>query len=261
MKRKKYNKWIYIVAFLLAITFILLFFATRSKSSDDLGKVERGNILEGVYGIGTVTAKQSYELKVGVTSIIAELYVQEGDFVSKGQKLLRLESGTVFQAPFSGTITSLPNQVGEAIYPQQSLLTLTDLMQRYLVVSLEQQAAIRVIAGQKARLSFDSLRDQVFEGEVEAVYSHGTNYLVRIKTDDLPPQILPGMTVDVAIAIHEHKQVLLIPVAGLNAGQVMIKRQGKKHKVTVGVGTVDGSLAEITTGNIQEGDLILPWGK
>lgn len=252
--------WVHVlIGLVVVITVVTL--KRNAKTNQVLGVAKRGDILDAVYGIGTVTATRTYQLKVGVTSTILELYVREGDYVKKRQKLISLEGTAEFDAPFNGTVTSLPNKVGEAVFPQVPILTLTDLDDRYLVVSLEQQAAIRVRKGQKARLSFDSMRNQTFNGVVESVYSNGNNYLVRIGTTDLPPQILPGMTVDVAIGIQEHKDALIVPVAAINAGHLWAKRDGKKMNLEVQAGVIDGSDAEIAKGDVKEGDSILSWSE
>lgn len=258
-KETSKKKWIYTLIAIIILGTAFIIRKETHKQEPILGKAQKGNILEAVYGIGTVTATRTYELKVGITSTIRELYVREGDQVTKGQKLLALDGAGIFVAPFSGTVTALPTKIGETIFPQTSILTLTDLKDRYLLVSLEQQAATRVHTGLKAKLSFDSLREKSFNGEVESVYSQENNYLVRINTKDLPPQILPGMTVDVAIGIKEHLNALIVPIAAINSGKLWIIRNGKKMKVSATVGTVDGNFAEIITGDIKENDTILEW--
>jgi macrolide-specific efflux system membrane fusion protein len=218
--------------------------------------IKKGNIVEGVYGIGTVTANHNYNLKSGVTNIIKRIFVKEGDEVKQGDKLIDLD-GVLFSAPFAGIITYLPFKVGEAAFAQSTLLTLTDLNDRYLVVSLEQQGALRVRKGQKAKLSFDTIRNESYEGFVESVYSQNDNFLARIGIANLPPQILPGMTADVAIGINQHDQALVIPVAALEAGFVYVRRHHLLKKIPVKTGIIDGVMAEILSGEISEGDQLV----
>ena len=66
--------------------------------------ISRGSIVNSVYGIGTVVANQRFDLKLGTISTIDEIYVAEGDWVKKGQGMIKLDR-VVFKAPFSGTIT------------------------------------------------------------------------------------------------------------------------------------------------------------
>lgn len=228
--------------------------AKRMSSEVFSEPIRRGAIIESVYGIGTVTATRSFQLKFGTTGTIQKLFVKEGDVVKRGDPLVTMD-GTLFSAPFDGTVTWLPLKVGENVFAQTVILSLVDLQDRYIVVSLEQQGALRVRNGQKARISFDNMRGEAFNGAVESVYSNGNNFLVRIGVTDLPPQILPGMTADVAIGIDEHPDVLLVPVAAIEEGKVTVKRgRGMLKAVAVKTGIVDGAMAEIVSGDLKEGD-------
>ena len=222
--------------------------------------LKRGTIQESVYGIGTVTANRSYQMKTGVTSTILRLYVKEGDGVRKGARLVELDGIGALTAPFDGTVTSLSFKVGETVFAQSVVMTVTNLADRYISVSLEQQAALRVSRGMPVRVSMDSLRDQVFMGTVEAVYSNGMDFLARIGAADLPARVLPGMTADVAISIREKEGALLVPVAALRADGVRVQRgSGAPFTVKVKTGIVDGAMAEVVSGDLREGDrLVIP---
>src|SRR3989344_1552320 len=135
-----------------------------SSGSAETVQVQRGNIVEAVYGLGTVTANQSYQVKLGVTGTITAVYVTEGDTVEKGKPLVNIDSGATFKAPFSGTVTSAPFKLGETVYSQTPIVTLINLKDCYVLASLEQESALRVRAGQSARISFETLRGQIFQG-------------------------------------------------------------------------------------------------
>lgn len=220
--------------------------------------IQRGSIVRAVYGIGTVTAKYNYQIKPGVTTTIRAQFVKEGDVVDKGALLANID-GVIIRAPFAGTVTSLPYNVGENVFVQLPILTLVDLRDRYIVVSMEQQGALRVKKGQKVKLSFDSLRDETFDGIVNAVYSYQSNFLARIDVGALPVEILPGMTADVAIEIESKKDVLVIPVAAIEAGQNLWVKKGDSmpQRVSVKLGIVDKQFAEIISGDVSEGDRLL----
>lgn len=220
--------------------------------------LSRGAIIESVYGIGTVRAAHSFELKTGVGATIERLYIQEGDTVKRGQRLVQLSGVGTFTAPFDGTITFLPYKVGETVFAQAAILQLVDMRDRYLVVSIEQRGALRVRAGQEARLSVEGMREQSYRGTVEAVYSRGNEFLVRIDVSQLPPQVMPQMTADVAIGIATRKDVIVIPVNALHEGKVYVKRDGGKPRaVDVKLGIVDGEMAEVIAGDLRVGDRLV----
>jgi multidrug efflux pump subunit AcrA (membrane-fusion protein) len=230
--------------------------ATKTPGNSLTEPIRKGPIVESVYGIGTVTATRSFQLKLGVTGTIRRLFVKEGDAVKRDQKLVDVD-GVPFNAPFDGTITLLPYKVGETVFPQAVVLSIVDLQDRYVLVTLEQQAALRVRRGQKARLSFDSMREVSYDGQVEAIYSNENNFFVRIGVAGLPAQILPGMTGDVAIGIAEHRDALIVPVAALDAGKVYVKRGLGTAAVEVRTGIVDGAMAEIVAGDLREGERLV----
>lgn len=242
-----------------AVVFIAIKWQGNAKTAEgELSEpIKKGVITESVYGIGTVTANKTFQFKPGTTNTLHNIFVKEGDTVKRGDRLVELDGGLIVSAPFDGTVTSLPFKVGENVFAQSVIVDLVDLLDRYLLVSLEQRGALRVRRGQSASLSFDGMRDQAFEGKVDSIYSSGNNFLVRINISNLSPQILPGMTADTAIAIEERKDVLLIPVAALDNGKVTVQRAVGKNTVAVTTGIIDGAMAEVTAGDLKEGDRLL----
>lgn len=240
---------------------IAFFVVWKKKESavQNFVAIKKGSIVEAIYGIGTVKANKIFDLRVGVASTIDKLFVDEGNFVKKGAALASLAGLKIFYAPFSGTISKVQYQENETIYPQASILTLTDLSDRYVSVSIEQEGIIKVLSGQKARLSFESLRDTSFHGVVENVYASDGRFLVRINTADLPAAILPGMTADVSITISIHKDVWLVPVAAITDKKIKIKHKNSQEieEIPIDIKLIDGDLAEISSDKLRAGDAAL----
>ncbi|MEI6243186.1 MAG: efflux RND transporter periplasmic adaptor subunit [Chlamydiota bacterium] len=212
--------------------------------------------MECVYGIGTVSSDAIFHVKSGIPSKIRTIYVKEGDFVEKGAKLIELE--TIFTAPFAGTITSVSGSVGETAFPQSILINLMDLTHRHVVVSLDQGGALQVQKNQKVKLNFDGLRTSTFEGKVSSIYPKNNHFLVHIDVGNLPPQIIPGMSADVAIEISNHSDVLLVPLTALNKNIVYVQRNElKPFPIPLTIGLIDGAMAEVTSGELQEGDQLV----
>lgn len=246
---------------LFGIGCICVFFAIFSlsfhgkKNTPLTHSIGRGSIMECVYGIGTVHANKRYLLKNGVTGRVKSLFVKEGDYVEKGAKLVELE--TLFTAPFSGTVTSVSCYEGETVFSSSDILELTDLFDRYVVTVLDQSSMQRIRKGQVVKLSFEDLRDQVFDGMVASVYPFNNKFHVRIDIPDLPPQILPGMTVDAAIEIKEHCDVMLVPINAIEKDKVFVKRDNQLQPVTVRIGVTDGIMAEVISSDLLDGDELI----
>jgi membrane fusion protein, macrolide-specific efflux system len=246
-----------IVGSLLAVS--VLWNRMQQRSAGTFSEpLKRGVIIESVYGIGTVTANRSFQIRPGVSVAIHEIFVNEGNIVKKGDSLIRLDDN-IYSAPFNGTVTSLPFKVGENLYPQDVALALVDLKDRYLVASLEQQGALQVRAGQKVKINFDTLRDRTYDGVVDAIYSNKSNFLARISVADFPPMILPDMTADIAVEIRRQENGLLIPVAALEVGQYVWRKRGASalKQVEVKTGMMDRAMAEIISGDVLVDDRVL----
>lgn len=247
------------IALLIAmVVSVALRHASQVSNGTLSAPLHRGEITDAVYGIGTVTPyhRMSYNPLVGST--LEKIFVAEGDLVAKGTPLLRAMEGITLRAPFDGTVNFLPYKVGENVYSSAPMMILTDMTHLYVVVSMEQQGALRVKPGQAAKISFDSIRDRTFEGKVSAVYSYSSNFLARIDGVNFPASILPDMTCDVAIVIGVHKSALLIPLAAFEDGRVFVKRgRALPRAVAVTVGVTDGTWAEVSSGDLESGDRVL----
>ncbi len=255
----KAHRLVSLLIFMFLIVGLIGFRFVKNRTDGILtDPITRGPIINSVYGIGTVLANKSYQLKVGVVSTIEELYVKEGDTVKKGAAFAKID-GIVYRAPFKGTVTYLPYKVRENIFSNIPILTIVDLTDRYLIISLEQQGALRVRHGQSVKMSFDTIREQNYDGVVQSVYSNEGNFLARIDLSTLPERILPGMTADVAISIETREKVMLVPVASLERGGIVWRKRGRgiPSKVPIKIGIVDKAMAEVVSGELSEGDRLL----
>lgn len=241
------------------LLFILLvagafFLAEGLRNQYSFVSPKRGLIVEAIYGLGRVKTHRKYEVKIGVMSKIVNTYVDEGAKAKKGDKLVKFSDFETVTAPFDGTVTKLNFREPEMVFPNTIVLTLEDLRNRYIEVSLEQEGALRVRPGQDAKVLFESIRGFSYKGEVETVFPKEEEFLVHIEIPELTPNILPGMTADVTIDVARDENALLIPVESVSNGTALIRRDGKKLKVPVRIGSVDGNWAQVLDGDIRPGD-------
>ncbi len=228
----------------------------RLTSKQDHILPRQGPVIESVYGLGTVLTPQTFQVKTAVNQTVDEVFVKEGDTVKAGDRLISFDSITN-RAPFEGTITGVSVKKGELLFPNVPALTLVNLNDLYLEVSLEQQTVLRVKKDQKAIVSFEGVRGERIESKVQSVYPRDSQFIVRIFLDQTPKGILPGMTADVAIEVGRKESVLSVPLRAVSGGKISLIRNGKVFKESIQVGVVDGEWAEVTSANIKPDDEIL----
>lgn len=252
------KKWLLIIPVLLLVALSTLFF--RKQNPREILHPKVGPIVESIYGLGTVQSDNIYTLKLGVTTTVKKLFVKEGDKVLKGQRLLQFDGeGTGIQyAPFDGSITQINYFAGETVFPQSPILTLTDLDHRYISVALDQEGALRIRPQQSTLLNFESIENQVFEGKVRAVFPRQGQLMAHIDAPTLLPEILPGMTADVAIVVNRKDRAILIPLKAIHQGQIKLKKDSDFAETKVQLGIVDAEWAEVLSPTLLETDLIAP---
>lgn len=247
--------WIAITTTIVVLSSIAIY--SLSKKNVEYVSPRHGAIVEAVYGLGKVKTNHFYELKLGITKTVEELYVSEGSHIKKGDELVRMEGDTLFRAPFDGIVTLLAFHESQPVFPQQTILRLDDPSKKFIEVSLEQQGALRVKKGQPVQILFESIRGEKLNGVVRSLFSRNEEFLAHIHVEGLSENILPGMTADIAIEIERKQNSLLIPLSAINNGRVGIKRGDKQRVVNLKIGGIDGNWAEVLEGDIQDDDLII----
>ncbi|RHX86415.1 efflux RND transporter periplasmic adaptor subunit [Leptospira stimsonii] len=242
----------------IGVLIVLLAFGSylviREKRTEVSPKV--GPIVELVYSLGTVKSDRVYHLKLGVTSSIRKIFVKEGEMVKEGQELLISDSGSNFRAPFSGTVTSVPFQEGEVVMPGAPVLTMMDLKKTYILLSLDQDSVLRIRPGQRAELSFETIRGTKVMGKVNRVYPSDGQFYVRVDVESMPEGTLPEMTADVAVEVARKENALLIPVKSVEKGKIRVRRNGKILLLDAKVGAVDGEWCEVLENVVLETDTV-----
>lgn len=114
------------------------------------------------------------------------------------------------RAPFDGTVGAVDVRVGELVVPDQSLITLGDLITlRVETTDLDETQVARVAGDQQAAITFDALPERVFTGYVTHISpmaepgAGGVNYTVTIELDEMDPAIWWGMTAFVDIEVEQ----------------------------------------------------------
>lgn len=187
------------------------------------------------------------------------------------------------RAPFAGILAKVSVKKSEAVSSGTVVATLVT-RQQIAEISLNEIDAAKVLAGQKASLTFDALPELKLSGLVSEIDGIGTvsqgvvTYGAKVAFASEDTQIKPGMSVTVEIATLEKLGVLLAPSAavkqrgpvsyveivdgefannlsaGANIGAVLLKNPARQQIVEVG--DSNDEFVEIT-GGAAEGDKIV----
>lgn len=172
-------------------------------------------------------------------------------------------------APFSGTITNVMSKPGDQVAPGTMSFRLDDLSRLLVDVEIPEVDINRVTVGMPARITFDAILDQDYNGKVIEVARVGNvvagvvNFTVTIELQDADEKVLPGMTAAVNIVVNEIENVLVVPNRavrlrdGVRVVYVLKSGQLTPTPVEIQIGAISDLQSEIIGGDVKEGDVIV----
>lgn len=254
--KRKYLHLISVITLIgIGIVVLIIINAYSGQLSEP---ILRGKIIDAVYGHGTVTTDRRFSFNPHTAQAIDKVFFKEGEIVKKGMPLVQTSQRVIIRAPFSGLVHFRSYKTGDNRYAAEPMIVLTDITDRYILVTLEQQKASRVKVGQKVKIYFDSLQSKYVWGEISSILLPAGKTIIRVAAANIPEQILPGVTCKVDILIGEREDALLIPISSLSNGYVWVRRNNSfPKKVQVVLGVTDKTWAEVLSGDVQAGDRVM----
>ena len=244
----------------------------------------------------TFTYKESVSITAPAAGDVVDLYVHEGSDVGKNQALLYIESDSVqdqvdnaytalrdaeialetqennynITSPIQGTVVEKGFKAGDNVSSGAVLCTVYDLSYLTMTVYVDELDISSVDVGQRVTVTADAVEGATYEGVVTTVSIKGTTsggvttYPVTIRIDETDG-LLPGMNADYVITTAQAEDVLRIPAAAVERGNLVLVAdpsadgsdgapEGYRYQA-VTTGITDGDWVEIT-GGLSEGDTV-----
>ncbi len=266
----------------------LPFFFTRTFTDLDTREEREGVFPPSEVDISLARAKvKSAELALQEVNIYAEklksaqpcsdeneVNVAEGTLLSKLEQAclaidatnLALEN-TRLVAPFSGTITSLNAQAGQAL-STAPIVTIANLNPLKLRIFVEETDLALVNVGQRVEATFDAYPDQPVSGMISSIEPalqtvDGDLVVVAWATleNEAGINLFSGMGAEVEVIAGEAPGALLVPVQALRElapgsyAVFIVQPDGQLKLTPVTVGLKDFANAEILNG-LKAGDVV-----
>ena len=238
-------------------TILIILLGSACTKNEPVPRVLKKEIVEVAYAVGTLESKDIYQFRPGTSFTLQELYVSQGEFVKKGQPLLKLDS--IIKAPFDGTVINISANPGENVNSSAPVITIENLKNLQIKAILEQKSIFRVKTGQLVKISFEELPGKVFEGKITKLYSLDPQFIIYVEAKNLPENALPGMTVDLIIEVSQKRHSLIVPIGAYKDGKIIVKKNFGNTEVEVERGIVGPDFVEIKSKDISENDELKYW--
>jgi HlyD family secretion protein len=174
---------------------------------------------------------------------------------------------TRIEAPFGGTITAVYTKAGDQVAPGSPAFRLDNLERLQVDSKVSEVDINKIQRGQPVILTFDSVPDKEYNGEVVELPLVGAtdngvvSFNVVIEIKDADQQVRPGMTASATIIVNQLTDALLVPNRSLRildgARTIYILKDGQITPVPVTLGVSSENYTEVLGGDLQAGDLII----
>jgi HlyD family secretion protein len=181
-------------------------------------------------------------------------------------------SKTVLRAPFDGVVAEVAIEVGEwttpspPAVPVPAVIDILNPSSIYISAPMDEVDSARVRAGQPARVTVDSHRDQIFDGQVNRVAPYVLDVQEQNRTVEVEvmlvdaafaSSLLPGTSADIEVILTVREDALRIPTASLiQGGKVLLLEGERLVERTVEPGLRNWDYTEVLSG-LQGGESVV----
>ena len=161
----------------------------------------------------------------------------------QSQKVLQISSRTTsdytVRANQDGRVYNISKEPGEVISPQQPFAVIGNAGSFILELQVDEYDIAKISPGQKAIVSMDSYKGQVFEATITRIdpIMNDRNRSVTIEAvfTTKPPVLLPNLTAEANILISQKEKALTIPRSYLVDETYVVLENGEKRKIRTGL--------------------------
>lgn len=208
--------------------------------------------------------------KVRNEDLLRDVEIQEKRIINNKLELSKKKKeldNDIIYSPITGTVIDINLVAGENITSDNLAAKVADLDNLKITISVDELDILKVKKGQDAIINVSALKGTEFKGKVTEISQVGkinngvSTFDVTISIDN-PKDLKLGMSANAKILLDSKENVLLVPIECVNEREdkYFVKVQsndGEIKEVEVKLGLVSKDFAEITSEELNEGDIVL----
>ncbi|MBU0572865.1 MAG: efflux RND transporter periplasmic adaptor subunit [Candidatus Margulisiibacteriota bacterium] len=266
-----------IILALVAFRFLAIIFKPKEVQQERVVSVitaqpKEGRVQEKITLTGDVKALKEVSVRPRVAARVAEIYVNEGDYVKKGDKLMSYLSGIddkndiyedmIVRAPISGVVgmklVKVGDQVSTSVNSQPAaVFVLYNIDEVRVEADVPEKYYSFVRKGTPAQITLDALPGQEFNGKVNikrpVIDPQTRTARIEISIANASRKLKPGMFSRVSLIIRQNGTALVIPfdaVLGDDGNKYVytVSPDNTAHKRTVALGLQQDGQVEVLSG-------------
>ncbi|MBQ8161384.1 MAG: HlyD family efflux transporter periplasmic adaptor subunit [Clostridia bacterium] len=227
----------------------------------------RGTISNSLSFSGSLSLIDNQTYTSSQSATVRAVYVQAGDQVKAGDRLVRLSTGEILEADFDGRVNRVDVEKGDQVKSGANLVQVADFQHLKASLRVDEYDIASVHVGDRCVVyatatgrqfpSSISAIDYISASQGSVAYYTATVYVDMGDADN----VYPGMQVTISVPKEEAADVVILKMDALsfsdtNSAFVYMQDEGgEMQRVPLKVGVSNGNYVEITEG-LSEGDTV-----
>ncbi len=224
-----------------------------------------GTISNSLSFSGTLELIDSASYSAASSAKVRTMYVEAGETVQKGDRLVRLNNGESYTADFDGTVNVVNYAAGDDVAKDALLVQIADFSHMQVSFRVDEYDISDVHVGDACTVTATAT-EKIFESTVESINyisasSGNVAYYTAVAKVNVDEGVYPGMQVTVTIPKEEAADVVVLKLDALSftdENKAFVYRMDEEGRMTeneVEVGVSNGNYVEIKSG-LNAGDTV-----
>ncbi len=239
----------------------------------ETGNAKKGDITDYVKINGDVEPVRNIDIYPDTAGKLSRLSVSLGDSIRTGQVIAEIDPSkpglsyalSPVRSTITGTVTSLPYEVGATITTSTAVAKIGDLSLLQIKTEIAEPYVGKIKIGTTADITFVAWPDKTFNAhivEISPVVNNITRTIsIKLEFDKNYPELKAGMFASIKLLTETRKNVILIPAESVvlrDGGKYIFIAQDNKAVMTeVATGlSVDG-ITEIIYGISADTEIVV----
>lgn len=269
-KKRCWRKPLLILVLLALVGAALWFFVlpglmASATTTYDSYTASIGSISNAMSFSGSISVTNYESLSPSADGTVRQIYVEEEQAVTEGQRLVRLSTGETLKANFDGQVNAINVSAGDSVTANTELIQIVDFDNMSVSIRVDEYAIADIYVGQACRVTVTAL-GVTFDSVITHINripsnSGSTAYYTVTAEFTVTENVLPGMQVTVVIPEEEADNAVILSKKALSFGQdnsayvLMRNAGGDMEQVAVEIGVDNDNYVQITSG-LSDGDTV-----
>lgn len=271
MKKKK-SKAVWIIIILVIILCVIIVMSLNQDKEVNIARdtsiATTSKVSEVVVGTqtientlsssGQILSNETENLELNTYRYFKEIYVEENDYISEGENILKYTNGTYLTAPYNCVITkiSVPDS-GERCM-SNNYITIESTQSLYMSLNIDETEIGKVTVGQEVSIVPNAFEDKTYDGKITKINqignyaSNGSSFTATVEFEN-DGELKIGMSASATVTIEKAEDVIAVPIEAVQTAKeskyVIVKQNdGTTKNVNIETGISNDAYVEVKSG-------------